>query len=74
MEGEQLSLFEFRSQKIPNMIKALGDLALGIDETEAKRIAAAESDFETLARLADLRSKAGETAKKLQAILEKKDR
>ncbi len=74
VEGEQLSLFEFRSQKIPNMIKALGDLALGIDETEAKRIAAAESDFETLARLADLRSKAGETAKKLQAILEKKDR
>ena len=57
------------------MIKALGDLALGIDETEAKRIAADESDFETLLRdFADLRSKAGETAKKLQAILEKKDR
>lgn len=74
VDGEQLSISEFRSQKIPGMIKALDDLALGIDETEAKKIAAAESDFETIMRLAELRNKAGETAKKLQAILEKKAR
>lgn len=58
-----------KTEKIPAMMESLGDLEVAIDEIAARRWQAAESELETLNRLADLQSKAGQAAQMLKRII-----
>jgi hypothetical protein len=60
---------EIESEKIPGVLEALDDIEVAIDEVQARRWQAAESDLEVLTHLAELSSKAGQAARLLQQLI-----
>jgi len=60
---------EIESEKIPGVLEALEDVEVAIDEVQARRWQAAESDLEVLTHLAELSSKAGQAAQLLKQLI-----
>jgi hypothetical protein len=60
---------EIESEKIPGVLEALEDIEVAIDEVQARRWQAAESDLEVLTHLAELSSKAGQAAQLLKQLI-----
>ena len=63
------AISEIESEKIPGVLEALDDIEVAIDEVQARRWQAAESDLEVLTHLAELSSKAGQAARLLQQLI-----
>jgi len=51
------------------VLEALEDIEVAIDEVQARRWQAAESDLEVLTHLAELSSKAGQAAQLLKQLI-----
>jgi len=60
---------EIESEKIPGVLEALDDIEVAIDEVQARRWEAAQSDLEVLTHLAELSSKAGQAAQLLKQLI-----
>ena len=60
---------DIETEKIPGVLDALNDIEVAIDEVQARRWQAAESDLELLTHLAELSSKAGQAAQLLRQLI-----
>jgi len=60
---------EIENEKIPGVLKALSDIEVSIDEVQAKKWLAAESDLEILTQAAELSSRAGQAAELLKRLI-----
>ena len=60
---------EIETEKIPGVLDALDHIEVAIDEVQARRWQAAESDLELLTHLAGLSSKAGQAAQLLRQLI-----
>ena len=60
---------EIETEKIPGVLDALNHIEVAIDEVQARRWQAAESDLELLTHLAGLSSKAGQAAQLLRQLI-----
>jgi hypothetical protein len=63
------AITQIEDEKVPGVLEALSDIEVAIDEVQARRWQAAESDLEVLTHLAELSSKAGQAAQLLKQII-----